>query len=41
LVTVKLTQQQISRRMGDTIGLHLDPMQVHLFDAQNRRLTPT
>ncbi len=41
LITVKLTQQQISHRMGETIGLHLDPTQVHLFDAQNRRLTPT
>jgi ABC-type sugar transport system ATPase subunit len=41
LVTVKLTQQQISHRMGESIGLHLDPTQVHLFDAQNRRLTPT
>jgi ABC-type branched-subunit amino acid transport system ATPase component len=41
LVTVKLTQQQISRRMGESIGMHLDPMQVHWFDAQNRRLTTT
>ncbi len=39
LVTAKLTQQQISHRMGETVGLHLDPTQVHLFDAQNMRLT--
>lgn len=38
LVTAKLKQQQISHRMGETICLHLDPAQVHLFDAQNKRL---
>lgn len=40
LVTAKLKQQQISHRMGETICLHLDPAQVHLFDAQNTRLLP-
>jgi multiple sugar transport system ATP-binding protein len=40
LVTVKQTQQHIISRMGETTGLHLDPAQVYLFDAHNRRLTP-
>jgi multiple sugar transport system ATP-binding protein len=40
LVTAKLKQQQISHCMGETICLHLDPSQVHLFDAQNKRLLP-
>ncbi len=38
LVIAKLSQQQISHRMGDPVGLLLDPTQVHLFDAQNKRL---
>ena len=39
LVTVKLSQQQSSYRMGETVGLQLDPEQVLVFDAHKQRLS--
>ena len=38
LVTVKLSKQQSGFRMGETVGLQLDPEQVLVFDAHKQRL---
>jgi ABC-type sugar transport system ATPase subunit len=38
MITVKLGQQQADYRMGDKLGLQVDPTQVLLFDSKGQRL---
>lgn len=38
LMTAKLSQQQIELRMGDTVGLLLDPDQILVFDSNGKRV---
>jgi len=41
LLTAKLSQQQIEFRMGDTVGLLLDPAQILVFDSHGKRVSQT
>lgn len=38
LMTAKISQQQIELRMGDTVGLWLDPDQILVFDSNGKRV---
>jgi ABC-type sugar transport system ATPase subunit len=40
LIIAKLSQQQAGFRMGDSVGLQLDPKQLMWFDAHSKRFIP-